>query len=98
MIGAIAREMVPGIQPVMPLDHRVFMMLTLVNAAINLGTGVARIFLLDALTENQYVIVSRVVFLPLSIGYFLFCYREITRAAIRLWPDDMPPPAQWRSR
>jgi intracellular septation protein A len=96
MIGAIAREMVPAIQPIMAIDHQVFVKLTLLNAGVNLVTGIMRLFLLDALTENQYVIVSRVLGFPLAAAFFLYAYREITRAAIRIWPVDEPPPEQWR--
>jgi hypothetical protein len=96
MIGAIAREMVPAIKPVMALDHAVFVKLTLINVGLNLVSGFARLFLLDALTENQYVIASRVLGFPLGVGFFLYAYREITRVAIRIWPADAPPPAEWR--
>ena len=96
MIGAIAREMVPAIQPIMPINHAVFVKLTLLNVGVNLVSGVLRLFLLDALSENQYVIVSRVLGLPLGVAFFLYAYREITRAAIRIWPVDAPPPEQWR--
>jgi len=96
MIGAIAREMVPSMKPVMPIDHRVFMRLTLISAGVNVASGVMRLLLLDALTENQYVIASRLLGFPLGVAFFIYAYREITRAAIAIWPADMPPPEQWR--
>lgn len=96
MIGAISREMVPAIKPVMALDHAVFVKLTLINVGVNLVSGIARLFLLDALTENQYVIASRALGFPLGVAFFLYAYREITRVAIRIWPADTPPPDEWR--
>jgi hypothetical protein len=96
MVGAIAREMVPAIQPIMPVNHRVFVKLTLLNVGVNLVSGFARLYLLDVLTENQYVIASRLLGLPLGVAYFLYAYREITRVAIAIWPADVPPPPQWR--
>jgi len=96
MIGAIAREMVPAIKPVMAIDHAVFVKLTLINVVVNLVSGIARLFLLDALTENQYVIASRALGFPLGVAFFLYAYREITRVAIRIWPADAAPPEQWR--
>ncbi|MEX2227128.1 MAG: hypothetical protein WEB52_11845 [Dehalococcoidia bacterium] len=96
MIGAIAREMVPAIKPVMPIDHAVFVKLTLINVGVNLVTGVGRLFLLDALTENQYVVASRALGFPLFLAFFIYAYREITRVAIRIWPADAAPPEQWR--
>ena len=92
LIGAIARQLVPGIQPVMMLDHTVFKTLTLVSAGSNVCTGVIRIFMLDALSSNAYVILSRVVFIPLSLGFYVLCYVMISRTAIRIWPVDVPPP------
>lgn len=98
MIGAIAREMVPAMKPIMAIDHPVFVRLTLVNVGVNLVSGVLRLWLLDALTENQYVIASRVLGFPLGVAYFAYAYREITRTAIRIWPADVAPPEQWKSR
>jgi hypothetical protein len=96
MIGAIAREMVPAMKPVMQIDHIVFVRLTLISAGVNIVSGVARAFLLDALTENQYVIASRALGFPLGVAFFLYAYREVTRTAIAIWPADMPPPPEWR--
>jgi hypothetical protein len=96
MIGAIAREMVPAIKPVMAIDHAVFVKLTIINVGVNLISGGARLILLEALTENQYVIASRALGFPLGVVFFLYAYREITRAAVRIWPADIPPPAEWR--
>lgn len=96
MIGAIAREMVPAMKPVLAIDHPVFVRLTLINVALNVVSGVVRIFLLDALSENQYVIVSRALGFPPNVLYFLYAYREVTRVAIRIWPADAPPPPEWR--
>lgn len=96
MIGAIAREMVPSMKPVMPIDHAVFVRLTLISVAVNLFSGVARAFLLDALSENAYVIASRALGFPLGVAFFLYAYREITRTAIAIWPADAPPPREWR--
>jgi hypothetical protein len=66
--------------------------LTLTSAAINLGEGVVRIFLLIALSDNAYVILSRVLFIPLSIGFYVLCYALVNREAIRIWPEGMPVP------
>ena len=90
LIGIIARELTPGIQPVMDVRHAVFVQLTLINAALNVFTGVVRIFMFASLSTNTYVIVSRVAFLPLTAGFIVLCYVMITRTAIRIWPADMP--------
>jgi intracellular septation protein A len=98
LIGAIARELVPGIRPVMAVNDPAFVVLTLVNGAINLGTGVARIFMLDAMSADTYAIVSRVAFIPLNIAFFVLCYALIARRAIAIWPADLPPPDMTRGR
>ena len=98
LIGGIARELAPGIRPVMPIEHPTFMWLTAANAAVQALVGLARAVMLVTLSTGVYVIVSRVVFIPLNIGFVLFCYREVTRSAIRIWPADMPPPPEWQMR
>jgi hypothetical protein len=94
LIGAIAREAVPAIQPVMPIDLAMFMRLTLLSAALNIVTGIARIVLFQALDANAYTIASRVLGAPLSIGFVVYCYYAITRTAIAMWPADIEPPAR----
>lgn len=94
LIGAIAREAVPAIRPVMPIDLALFMQLTLLSAALNIVTGVARIFLFQALDANAYTIASRVLGAPLSIGFVIYCYYAVTRTAIAIWPADLEPPAR----
>jgi hypothetical protein len=92
IVGLIARELVPAIQPVIAVAHPVFVQLTLVSVALNLGTAVARLFMIDALSTNQYVLLSRVVFIPLNIAFYVLCYLRIGRTAIAIWPADLPPP------
>ncbi|HZP58656.1 MAG TPA: hypothetical protein VFC53_14065 [Dehalococcoidia bacterium] len=96
LIGAIAREVAPGIAPVVPVDHPVFVRLTLLNVAISAVTAAIRLGMLAVLSTAAYVIVSRVVFFPVSVLFIAYCYRETTRATIRMWPADAPPPEGWR--
>ena len=98
LIGAISRDMAPGIQPVMSIGHPVFVQLTLVSAAMSVASGIARIAMLAIFGTDLYVIVSRVALWPSQIWFIWFCYRQVTRAAIRMWPADMPPPAGWTAR
>jgi hypothetical protein len=96
LIGLIARELVPAIRPVIDVTHIVFAQLTLLSAALNVGQGVARLFMLDALSANEYVIISRVVFIPMNIAFYALCYWRVSQVAIRIWPADMPPPPRVR--
>jgi hypothetical protein len=89
-IGLIARDLVPGIRPVMELRNPVFVRLTLLSAAINIVSAVARGFMIANLSVNAYVIVSRLVFLPINIAFIALCYVMVTRTAIRIWPADVP--------
>jgi intracellular septation protein A len=97
LIGEIAREAAPAIQPVMPSAHAVFVRLTLLNAGINIVTGVARIFLFQSLSVNAYVIASRAIGAPLTIAFIIYCYYEVTRTAIAIWPADVEPPQRGRA-
>jgi intracellular septation protein A len=97
LIGAIAREAAPGIAPVMAVDAPVFARLTLISAAMNVATGVVRIFLFQSLSVNAYVIASRAIGAPLSIAFIIYCYYAVTREAIAIWPVDMEPPRRGRA-
>jgi hypothetical protein len=92
LIGSIVHEVVPAVKPVMAIDHPLFARLTLLSAAINVTEGIARAFMLRALSDNAYIILSRAVFLPLGIAFYFLCYVLVQREAIRIWPADMPAP------
>lgn len=90
LIGAIARELVPGIRPVMHIDLPVFVQLSLVSAAINIVSAIVRYFMIENMSVDAYVILSRVVFIPVNIAFVVLCYVTVTRTAIRIWPEDEP--------
>ncbi len=90
LIGAIARELVPGVRPVMRVDLPVFVQLSMLSAGINVVSAVSRYFMIESMSINAYVILSRVVFIPVNIAFIVLCYVAITRTAIRIWPEDMP--------
>ena len=80
LVGAVARESIPALRTLMDPKHRLFVILTLVFMAYNIGTGIFRIFLLGEFSANEYVIVSRITS-PISLAFFLACYFSIKRAA-----------------
>jgi hypothetical protein len=90
LVGAIARELVPGIKPVMLIGLPVFVKLTLLSAGTNIASAIVRYFMLENMSTEAYVILSRAVFIPVNIAFVALCYVSITRTAIRIWPDDMP--------
>lgn len=92
LIGLIAREAAPGIRPVLPLGDPVFVRLTLVNVAINLVEASLRVAMLLVLDANAYAVVSRVSAVPVTVLFVAYCYREIFRHAVAIWPVDEPPP------
>jgi hypothetical protein len=94
LIGVIVREVVPAIKPVLQVNHPVFVQLSLVALAMNGVEGVARLWMIDVLSTNWYVVISRVVFIPVTIGFYLLCYWRVSKVAIAIWPADMPPPAR----
>jgi hypothetical protein len=92
LVGMITRELVPAIRPYMAVTHSTFVWLTLISVAINASTGVMRWYMLDALSTNDYVILSRILGIPFNIlyfgGAFLWIRHDMEKAL-----DDVPPPA-----
>ena len=81
LVGAVARESIPALRSLLDVRHRTFIYLTLGFVALNIVTGVIRIFLLDALSTNEYVLASRAVGFPLSAAFFVASYFAVKRAA-----------------
>ncbi len=79
LIGYVARELLPALRPHIAATERVFVILTLLNAVLNLGQGVVRIWMLDVLSTNDYVILSRVIGLPTNLLFFGLAYVLIKR-------------------
>lgn len=94
IIGLIAREAVPAIQGVMPLTDPVFVRLTLLNAALQIAQASIRLVLLGAVDANTYAIASRVIAMPMTFVFIVYCYRAIGRRAIAIWPADLAPPSR----
>ena len=90
LVGAVARQAVPALRTLLEPRHRVFVSLTLVYMALNLSTGVFRIFLLDAFSANAYIFVSRVT-TPLTVVFFIASYFLIKRAAALRQEASAPP-------
>jgi hypothetical protein len=90
LMGAIARELVPGIKPVMHIDLPVFVQLSLLNAAINAVSAVVRFFMIENMSTEAYIVLSRAVFIPVNIAFVVLAYVMVTRTAIRIWPEDEP--------
>ena len=76
-------------KPVMAINHPAFVWLTALNGVMNAGQGVARWFMLDAMEVNTYVVVSRVVFIPMTVAFVVLCYAIVNRVAVRIWPADV---------
>ena len=81
LVGAVARQGVPALRTLMEPKHRVFVYLTLTFMAINIVTGIFRIFLLGEFSANEYVLISRATGLPFSVGFLVACYFSIKRSA-----------------
>ena len=80
IIGLLAVEVFPRLTRYLQYGDRVFVQITLMLAAKDLTTGVARVFLLDALDTDGYLIFSRVVSWPINAVFFYLAYRMIQRA------------------
>jgi len=83
LAGAVGRELFPAIRPIVPERHRVFVFLTLVVVAINLSTGLIRLAMIDALSTNDYVLLSRVIGVPFNILLFGLAFVLVLRVIER---------------
>jgi hypothetical protein len=83
LAGAVGRELFPAIRPLVPERHAVFVLLTLLVVAINLSTGLIRLVMIDALSTNDYVILSRVIGVPFNILLFGLGYLLVFRVVER---------------
>jgi intracellular septation protein A len=79
IVGVIARELVPGLRPILPVVDRTFITLTLIFVALNLVQAVVRIWMLDAYSTNTYIVVSRVFAFPLNVAYFVYAWWLVSR-------------------
>ncbi|HJN92935.1 MAG TPA: hypothetical protein QGF05_09465 [Dehalococcoidia bacterium] len=80
IMGMVVCEVFPRFSSHLQAVDRVFVIVTLLLAAKDLTTGIARIFLLDGLDTDGYLIFSRVVSWPVNAVYFYIAYRLIDRA------------------
>jgi len=82
-VGGIAREMVPTIAGVLPLDHAVYRLLTFAWAVYYAAHGLVQWWLLRELSVAQFVIISRVILWPPTGLALLLTAAVIWRAAKR---------------
>ena len=86
LVGGIAREMVPTIAGVLPLEHAVYRGLTLAWAAYYAFHGAVQLWLLQELSVAQFVILSRVVLWPPTGLALALTIAVVWRAASRQRP------------
>ena len=80
LLGVIVRELFPRLATVINEQHRVFYLLSLAWAVQNVATGVVRIFLLQELSTDGYILWSWVVSWPVGIALLLISAYFIGRA------------------
>lgn len=78
-VGPLTRELIPALRPLLNDADRVFVILTVVNVLINVVQAIVRVWLLDAMSTNSYVVVSRVIGVPFNVAYFGLAYVLIVR-------------------
>lgn len=91
LVGAIARQTLPALRSLLDIRHRTFVYLTLGLVALNVFTGVVRIFMIDALSTNEYVVLSRAVGFPFSAVFAAASYFFVKRAATARHHIEAPP-------
>lgn len=78
--GLLVREAMPRVRPSLAVTHPAFVQLTLLFVAMQAGTGVGRLFLIQELSPADYVIVSRVITWPVTAVFLLAVYVIVSRA------------------
>jgi hypothetical protein len=81
--GVLAQELVPVVQRFLDPRHPVFFLTTWLIVIVNGFQGASRVFLLQKLTVDEYLLWSRVISWPLTIVLFIAIYILINRAARR---------------
>lgn len=81
LFGLLAREFVPALKNILEPRHTVFYITTLLLTVMNAMQGTARLYLLQNLSVDEYLIWSRVVSYSLNIVMFIIAYNLIGRAA-----------------
>ena len=93
LVGAVARQTLPALRALLDVSHPTFVYLTVGFVALNLFTGVVRIFMLDALSTNEYVVLSRLISYPLTAVFTVASFYFVRRAAAAQSPGEAAEPA-----
>lgn len=84
LVGGIVRELFPAYVSALPIDHKVYVWLSLLWAAYDIAHGVARVYMLSSLSVGEYLIWSRLASWPVNAALLLLSAwlisREVKRA------------------
>ena len=94
IIGMITRELIPGLRQMLPEADRTFVILTLGFVALNLVQAIVRIYMLEAMSANTYIIVSRVFAVPLNLAFFVAAWMLVSRRVRDVSPRRPPEAAE----
>ncbi len=83
LFSLFARELVPVIERFLEPRHSVFFLATWLLVVVNAVQGTARVFLLQNLSVDQYLLWSRAISWSLNIALFAVTYVLIYRAVSR---------------
>ena len=83
LFSLFARELVPTVERFLEPRHSVFFLTTWLLVIVNAVQGTSRVFLLQNLSVDQYLLWSRAIGWPLSIALFAVTYVLIDRAVRR---------------
>lgn len=90
LIGAIAREMFPAWAGGLPLDLPSFRWLTVAWGTYDIFHGALRVWMLQELTVNQYVVFSRIAFWPFTTALILTTVWSVRRDYRRSLESEPP--------
>ena len=80
LFALLVRELVPLVERYLEPRHSVFFLATWLLVVVNAVQGTSRVFLLENLSVDQYLLWSRAVSWSLNIGLFAVTYVLIHRA------------------
>ncbi len=88
MFGLIATELSPRIRGLIARDHQVFYLTTWLWIGVNAAQAVLRVYMLQELSVEQYLIWTRVISWPLNAALIWVTWALVSRAIRRGGPPE----------
>ena len=80
IVGLLTNELFPNLINFINVRNRVFYILTIIWALYYIGTGMIRMFLLEAMSVDSYILWSRMIVWPMTLLLFIISVYVIRRS------------------